>query len=91
VLGSELHRNRVDSASRCYRSESIATTPPETRNRKPLQPRAAFSATWEIRFGPDNRFRVLYDIVEGERAVQILAIGVKRSNRLVIGGEEIDS
>jgi hypothetical protein len=62
----------------------------ETRNRKPLKPPAAFSATREIRFGPDNRFRVLYDVVEEEREVQILAIGVKRSNRLVIGGEEID-
>jgi mRNA-degrading endonuclease RelE of RelBE toxin-antitoxin system len=62
----------------------------ETRNRKPLRPPAAFSATWEIRFGPDNRFRVFYDILEEEREVQILAIGVKRSNRLIIGGEEIE-
>ena len=62
----------------------------ETRNRKPLRLPAAFSATWEIRFGPDNRFRVLYDILEEEREVQILAIGVKRSNRLIVGGEEID-
>ena len=34
----------------------------ETTNRKPLRQPAPFAATWEIRFGPDNRFRVLYDI-----------------------------
>ena len=34
----------------------------ETRNRKPLRQPAPFGATWEIRFGPNNRFRVLYDI-----------------------------
>ena len=30
----------------------------ETRNRKPLRQPAALAAEWEIRFGPDNRFRV---------------------------------
>jgi hypothetical protein len=30
-----------------------------SRNRKPLRQPAAFGATWEIRLGPDNRFRVL--------------------------------
>jgi hypothetical protein len=30
------------------------------------------------------------DIVEEEREVRTLAIGIKRSNRLVFGGEEID-
>ncbi|MCI0642243.1 MAG: hypothetical protein L0Y72_04240 [Gemmataceae bacterium] len=30
----------------------------ETKNRKPLRQPAAFEAQWEIRFGPDNRFRV---------------------------------
>jgi hypothetical protein len=34
----------------------------ETKNRKPLRQPAPFAAQWEIRFGPDNRFRVLYDI-----------------------------
>jgi hypothetical protein len=61
----------------------------ETRNRKPLRQPAPFEATWEIRFGPDNRFRVLYDIDEEQRAVKILAVGEKEGNRLVIGGEEV--
>jgi mRNA-degrading endonuclease RelE of RelBE toxin-antitoxin system len=62
----------------------------ETRNRKPLRQPAAFAATWEIRFGPDNLFRVLYDIVEEKREVQILVIGVKDGNRLFVGKEEIE-
>jgi hypothetical protein len=31
----------------------------ETRNRKPLKRPMAFGADWELRLGPDNRFRVL--------------------------------
>ena len=34
----------------------------ETRNRKPLEPSAAFPGAWELRFGQDNRFRVFYDV-----------------------------
>ena len=60
----------------------------ETGNRKPLK-RPMFGATWEIRFGPNNRFRVLYKVDPDERRVQILAIGVKEGARLRIGGEEI--
>jgi hypothetical protein len=62
----------------------------ETRNRKPLRQPAPFEATWEIRFGPDNRFRVLYGIDEEGRHVQIQAIGVKEGNRLLVGGEEVE-
>jgi mRNA-degrading endonuclease RelE of RelBE toxin-antitoxin system len=47
----------------------------ETKNRKPLRPPAPFAATWEIRFGPGNRFRVLYDIDEEARVVRVMAIG----------------
>jgi mRNA-degrading endonuclease RelE of RelBE toxin-antitoxin system len=61
----------------------------ETTNRKPLRQPAPLGAEWEIRFGPDNRFRVLYDIDEEQRAVQIVVIGEKEGNRLVVGGEEI--
>ncbi len=61
----------------------------ETTNRKPLRQPAPLAATWEIRFGPDNRFRVLYDINEKARVVQIMAIGEKRKERLVIGGEQV--
>jgi mRNA-degrading endonuclease RelE of RelBE toxin-antitoxin system len=61
----------------------------ETRNRKPLQQPAPLAAAWEIRFGPDNRFRVLYDVDEEGRVVHILAVGEKEGNRLFVGGEEI--
>jgi hypothetical protein len=62
----------------------------ETRNRKPLEAPAAFGATWEIRFGPSNRFRVLYVTDVELREVQILAVGVKDQNRLLVGGEEVE-
>ena len=62
----------------------------ETRNRKPLRLPAAFEAQWEIRFGPRNCFRDLYDIDHESRAVRILAIGEKRGNHLFVGGEEIE-
>ena len=58
-----------------------------TRNRKKLREPAAFGAAWEIRFGPDNRFRVLYRI-EPSRQVVVLAIGTKQNNRLRIGDQE---
>jgi mRNA-degrading endonuclease RelE of RelBE toxin-antitoxin system len=61
----------------------------ETTNRKPLRQPAPFGATWEIRFGPDNRFRVLYDIDAEGRVVQIMAIGEKPRDRLFIGGQEV--
>ncbi len=59
-----------------------------TRNRKPLQQPGPYGATWELRFGPKNRFRVFYEVDAGKRTVEILAIGVKDRNRLEIGGEE---
>lgn len=62
----------------------------ETKNRKPLRQPAPFAAQWEVRFGPDNRFRVLYDIDEAQRAVQIVAIGQKERHRLIVGGEEVE-
>ena len=62
----------------------------ETRNRKPVEQPTSIEADWEIRFGPDNRFRVFYTVHSEEREVEILAIGVKVRNRLLIGGEEED-
>lgn len=62
----------------------------ETRNRKPLQQPAPFEATWELRFGPGNRFRVLYGVDRDRREVQIQAIGVKSGNRLFVAGEEVE-
>ncbi len=62
----------------------------ETKNRKPLRQPTAYDATWEIRFGPNNRFRVLYGIDPERREVQVQAIGVKKGSRLLVGGEEIE-
>ena len=61
----------------------------QTRNRKPLVRDVEFEADWELRFGPDNRFRVFYAIDRERNQVQVLAIGVKHGSRLFIGGEEI--
>jgi hypothetical protein len=44
----------------------------ETRNRKPLKRPVTFEAEWELRFGPDNRFRVFYDINIESHEVYIL-------------------
>ena len=63
----------------------------QTRNRKPLRQPAPFEATWELRCGPDNRFRVFYDVDLESQTVQVLAIGVKDRERLLIGGEEYES
>lgn len=72
-------------------NEQLVYTPTEeTRNRKPLEQPAPFEATWELRCGPDNRFRVFYDVDVASREVQVLAVGVKDRNRLLIGGEEYD-
>jgi mRNA-degrading endonuclease RelE of RelBE toxin-antitoxin system len=69
--------------------EQLSYTPgQETRNRKPLEQPAPFSARWELRFGPDNRFRVFYQLDASEQTVWVLAIGVKVGNRLLVGGKE---
>ncbi len=62
----------------------------ETRNRKPLKRPTKLGATWELRFGPNNRFRVLYAVDRENRKVQILAIGTKENNQLLFGGKEIE-
>ena len=61
----------------------------ESRNRKPLEQPAAFEAEWELRFGPDNCFRVFYQVRPEEREVHIVAVGRKDRQHLSIGGEEI--
>lgn len=60
----------------------------ENRNRKPLKRPAFETATWELRFGPDNMFRVFYELAAHE--VHILAIGVKVRDTVFIGGEAIE-
>ncbi len=45
-------------------------------------------ASWELRIG---KLRVYYDVEEWtEDVVYIIAIGIKKRNRLWIGGEEVD-
>jgi hypothetical protein len=61
-----------------------------TRNRKPLEWPVALGARWELRLGPDNRFRVFYRVEAEERRVRILAIAVKERNRILLGGEEVE-
>jgi mRNA-degrading endonuclease RelE of RelBE toxin-antitoxin system len=61
----------------------------KTRNRKPVRTPAAFQAEWELRFGPDNRFRVFYQIKQEIGQVRVVAIGEKNRNRLYVAGEEM--
>ena len=69
--------------------EQLQHTPLKaTRNRKPLDEPGPSGATWELRFGPQNCFRVFYEIATTEWEVHVLAIGVKDRQRLIIGGKE---
>jgi hypothetical protein len=61
----------------------------ESLNRKPLRRPVIFAARWELRFGPDNRFRVFYRVDRDASEVYILAVGMKVGNRLRIGDEEV--
>ena len=56
-----------------------------TRQRKVL--RSNLIATRELRIGD---FRVYYDVDEAANVVLIRAIGMKKHNRVFIGGEEAD-
>jgi mRNA interferase RelE/StbE len=57
----------------------------ETRNRKRMRPNPL--ASWELRTGD---LRVYCDVADSPPTVMILAIGIKRGNRLYIGGEGVD-
>ncbi|MGH7137450.1 MAG: hypothetical protein ACREHD_17030 [Pirellulales bacterium] len=61
-----------------------------TRNRKQLERPIDLGARWELRLGPQNRFRVFYRVGVEEREVRILAIAVKEGNRVFIAGEEVE-
>ena len=62
----------------------------ESANRKRLGPTTEVEVEWELRCGPNNRFRVFYRIHTSAQAVVVVAIGVKRGSRLRIGGEEVE-
>src|SRR6266576_2268727 len=67
-------------------NEQLTYTPTEeTRNRKPLDQPAPFGASWELRCGPDNRFRIFYEVDSAAHEVQVLAVGVKDRDRLLVG------
>ncbi len=90
------HLDRIESKyhgllRRTIKEQLTDTPTDETRNRKPLEPPAPFDASWELRCGPNNRFRVLYGVEPESQAVWILAIGIKDRNRLLIGEEEYES
>lgn len=60
----------------------------ETTNRKPLRKPSVLADAWELRFGPDNRFRAFYRVVRPHSEVRVVAVAEKRGNRLFIGGKE---
>jgi mRNA-degrading endonuclease RelE of RelBE toxin-antitoxin system len=62
----------------------------ETRNRKPLLRPSSLGSAWELRIGPENRFRVFYKADRELLTVNILAIGVKIKERLLFGGKEFE-
>jgi hypothetical protein len=73
-------------------NQQLTFTPTdETRNRKPMEQPAPFGASWELRCGPDNCFRVFYDVDSESQEVKVLAIGIKDRGRLFIGGKEFES
>jgi hypothetical protein len=47
-----------------------------------------FGKAWELRLGPDNRFRVFYRLDERVNHVRVLAIAEKRGAKLYVGGKE---
>ena len=61
----------------------------ETTSRRLLSPTTELEAEWELRSGPKNMYRVFYNIDATLRIVLIVAIGVKRGNRLKIGRDEV--
>lgn len=60
-----------------------------TRNRKQLEMPIDSPERWELRFGPNNRFRVFYRVDDRNSEVRVLAIGLKLGNSLFIGPDEV--
>ncbi len=52
--------------------------------------RKEVGSAWELRIGPENRFRIFYKADRELWTVHILAIGVKIKERLHIGGKEFE-
>ena len=80
--------SKYDSQIRKTIEEQLVYEPNvPTRNRKPLLHETAIGATWEVRCGPNNRFRIYYDVDSDERLVVVLAIARKQGSQLFIGKE----
>ncbi len=62
----------------------------ETRNRKRMREPAEIGATWELRCGPNNAFRIFYDVHIDTRTVVVLLIAVKIRNQLWVGKERFE-
>ncbi len=60
-----------------------------TRNRKPMDPSSYGEDLWEIRFGPSNTLRAVYSVDPEKRVVEVVAVGVKQGNRIMIAGKEL--
>jgi mRNA-degrading endonuclease RelE of RelBE toxin-antitoxin system len=56
-----------------------------TRNRKPLRPNS--TATWELRI---EEFRIVYDVDQQVRIVEIQRVGEKRGNAFFFRGRQED-
>ena len=61
-----------------------------TRNRKPLRLPNLLNATWELRCGANNRYRVIYDVDLENSLVIVLAVARKLGSTLTIGKEQIE-
>jgi len=80
VLTARQRATVVDAVDRQLAQEPLT----ETRNRKPM--RANPVAPWELRVGV---LRVYYDVSVDQGLVSVVAVGVKRRDRVVIGRVEI--
>jgi len=82
ISGRTCYPSAPDTPAVIRESKPIS---PRPRHRKPLRPNPI--APWELRVG---QLRVFYEVVGTETGVvRILAVGRKRRNVLIIGGEEI--
>ncbi len=82
VLTGRQRATVLDSVERQLTHEPTV----ETRNRKPMRPNPV--APWELRIGV---VRAYYDVEEEPvKLVAIRAVGIKKRNRLFIGGKEIE-
>ena len=60
----------------------------QTPKRQPLRIPETVGATWELRCGEHNQYRVFYDVDSAAGIVVILALGIKKQDRLTIDEEE---